>query len=295
MVNSKGRLAEAYTCVSPCTSKITDTGFSYTARGEPSDAHESTQHSLGYYHVAQSYWANGALNQLSGLSGSGLPIITYNVDGEGRRYSASSSSGQNPLVGTNYNVASLPTQVGLGSADSDAFTYDPNTDRMTKYQFDMNGQSVVGTLTWNSIGTLASLAVTDPFNSADAQTCTYIHDDLTRIASANCGSEWSQTFSYDAFGNLSKSGSMSFQPTYSTSTNRMTQIGGSTPTYDANGNVTNDFLHTYAWDAVGRPVTIDGVVVTYDALGRMVEQNKSGRISQIVYAPSGFKLAIMNG
>ncbi len=77
--------------------------------------------------------------------------------------------------------------------------------------------------------------------------------------------------------------------------NHMTQIGSSTPTYDANGNVTNDFLHVYAWDAASRPVTIDGVGVTYDALGRMVEQDKSGVYSQIVYAPSGFKLAIMSG
>jgi len=75
----------------------------------------------------------------------------------------------------------------------------------------------------------------------------------------------------------------------------MTQIGSSTPLYDANGNVTNDFLHTYAWDANGRPVTIDGVGATYDALGRMVEINKNGTYSEIVYAPSGAKLAIMNG
>jgi RHS repeat-associated protein len=75
----------------------------------------------------------------------------------------------------------------------------------------------------------------------------------------------------------------------------MTAIGSSTPTYDANGNVTNDFLHTYAWDANGRPVTIDGVAVTYDALGRMVEQNKSGTYSEVVYSPTGSKLAIMNG
>ena len=75
----------------------------------------------------------------------------------------------------------------------------------------------------------------------------------------------------------------------------MTQIGSSTPTYDANGNVTNDFLHSYAWDAAGRPVTIDGVGVTYDASGRMVEQNKSGTYSEIVYTPSGAKLALMSG
>ena len=75
----------------------------------------------------------------------------------------------------------------------------------------------------------------------------------------------------------------------------MTQIGSSTPTYDANGNVTNDFLHTYAWDANGRPVTADGVGLTYDALGRMAEQNRSGVYTEIVYSPAGAKLALMTG
>jgi RHS repeat-associated protein len=293
MANVKGRMAEAYTCVSPCTSKITDIGISYTALGQASDIYESMPHSNGYYHVTESFWANGVLKQLSNLVG--LPTFTYGVDGEGRVYSVSASSGQNPLMSTVYNVASLPTQVNLGSSDSDTYTFDQNSNRMTQYKFSVNGQSVVGTLTWNPIGTLENLVVTDPFYSGGNQNCSYAHDDLTRVASANCGTPWSQTFNYDAFGNLSKSGTSSFQPTYSYLTNRMTQIGSSTPSYDANGNVTNDFLHTYLWDAAGRPVSADGVLLTYDALGRMVEQNRSGVYTEIVYGPGGGKLALMSG
>ncbi|HXQ27062.1 MAG TPA: RHS repeat-associated core domain-containing protein [Candidatus Acidoferrales bacterium] len=293
MTNVKTRLAEAYTCYSPCSTKLTDEGFSYTARGESSDLYESTPHSGGYYHVNQTYWANGTTNQLSGLSG--LPTITYGVDGEGRVYSANASSGQNPLASTTYNVASLPTAVNLGSSDGDSFGYDSNTNRMTQYSFNVNSQSVVGSLTWNAVGTLGSLGITDPFNGSNAQTCSYGHDDLVRIASANCGSVWSQTFSYDAFGNINKSGNISFSASYSSSTNRMTSIGSSTPTYDSNGNVTNDFLHTYAWDADGHPVTIDSVNVTYDALGSVVEQNRSGAYTEIVYTPAGDKLALMTG
>jgi RHS repeat-associated protein len=293
MANAKTRVAEAYTCVSPCSTKITDLGFSYTVLGQPTDVYESTPHSAGYYHVTSIYYANGALNKLSNLVG--LPMITYGVDGEGRVNSASASSGQNPLSSTTYSTASLPTLVTLGSSDSDSYTYDPNSNRMTKYTFAVNGQSVVGSLTWNPIGTLETLGVTDPFYSGGNQTCNYAHDDVSRIASANCGSPWAQTFGYDAFGNISKSGTISFQPTYSYLTNRMTQIGSSTPTYDLNGNVLTDTAHTYAWDATGRPVTIDSVTLIYDALGRMVEQDKSGVYSEIAYAPAGGKLAIMSG
>jgi RHS repeat-associated protein len=300
MVDAKTRLAEAYTCFSPCSTNLTDEGFSYTARGEVSDIFESTPHSGPYYHVNSTYWANGASSQLNGINGTlpvlpGLPTTTYGVDGEGRIYSASASSGQNPLSSTTYNVASLPTAVNLGSSDSDSLTYDPNTDRLTKYTFSVNSQSVVGSLDWNPLGTLLSLAITDPFNSSDAQTCSYSHDDLARIASDNCGSVWSQTFTYDPFGNINKSGSSSFGATYSTSTNHMTMIGSSVPAYDTNGNVTNDFLNTYSWDANGRPVTADSVGLSYDALGRMVEQNRGGSYIEIVYAPSGAKLALMNG
>jgi len=293
MSNAKSRLAEAYTCVSPCSTKLTDIGMSYTVRGEPSDVYEKTPNSGGYYHVAEQYWANGAMKTLSGLSS--LPTFTFNPDGEGRVYQVSASSGQNPVTNAAFNTASLPTSVTFGSTDIDSYTYDPNTDRMTQYQFNVNGQSLKGVLTWNANATLQYLNITDALNSADTQSCTYVYDDLMRLQSANCGSVWSQTFSYDAFGNISKSGSMSFQPLYSSSTNRITSVGSFNPTYDANGNILTDPSHTYAWDSAGRPVTIDTVNMTYDALGRMVEQNRSGAYTQFVYGPHGGKFAIMSG
>ena len=190
-----------------------------------------------------------------------------------------------------------PTLNALDDFDlnSDSFTYDPNTGRMTQYKYKYTvgatPQSVVGNLTWNANGSLGKLAITDPFNSANTQTCTYGHDDLARIASGNCGSVWSQTFTYDAFGNITKSGSNQFQPGYNLATNRMS-TGAS---YDSNGDVLGDGLHSYAWDAETRPTTIDTVGVTYDALERMVEQSKGGVYTQIVYSPTGFQMELRNG
>jgi len=299
MQQAKSRLAEAYTATSVSGTKITDLGFSYTVRGELTNTFQSTQHqSANYYNqLAQTYWANGATNQLSGNI-AGLPTFTYGVDPEGRPQTASASSGQNPVTQTTFNTSSQVTQVTLGSGDSDAFTFDPNTGRMTNYQFNVNSQSVTSALTWNSNATLQQLAITDPFNSADSQTCNYVYDDITRLSSANCGSV-SGTYAYDAFGNLDKSGSFSFQALYTNATtgqntNRYISIPGATVSYDANGNVLSDGSHTYTWDAEGRPVTIDTVGLTYDALGRMAEQNRSGAYTQIVYAPTGQKLALMS-
>lgn len=304
---SLGRLAEAETdtCASPITTSsiVTDEWFSYTPRGEASDVYESTPHSGGYFHVSAQYWANGAIKQLASLVG--LPTITYIPDGEGRPYQVSASSGQNPVTSANYNLYSTPPQlqVTLGSGDSDVFTLDPNTFRMSKYQFNVGSQTVTGTLSWNANGSLSSLNIADPFNSANTQTCNYTADDLARISKVDCGAAWGQTFAFDPFGNVQKtkisgSGGTSFAPTYQSSpspTNRISLINGQAPTYDANGNSLNDTFHTYTWDAENRAVSIGTVNLTYDALGRMVEQSVGGTNSEVVYSPLSAKLALMNG
>jgi RHS repeat-associated protein len=72
-------------------------------------------------------------------------------------------------------------------------------------------------------------------------------------------------------------------------------LGSFTPGHDANENLTNGGVHTYCWDAEGHAATVDSVGLTYDAQGRMVEQNRGGSYTQIVYGPQGKKLALMNG
>ena len=229
--------------------------------------------------------------------GSNIPNWTYTPDGEGRVNTVHSSIGtqQNPVTATSYNGFSEPTAVTLGSADSDAFQYDANTGRMTQYKATINGSAVSGTLTWNANWTLGTLAITDNLNSADTQTCTYGYDSLARLSSDSCGSVWSQTFTYDAFGNISKSGSQSFGPTYSASTNRFTAIGSVTPTYDSNGNLTYDGFYNYTWDGEGNLATLGGNAETYDALDRRVEQYNGSAYTEIVYGPAGNKMALMSG
>ncbi len=184
MANVKGRLAEAFT--GPSSSKATDLGFSYNARGELIDVYQSTPHSgTPYYHITAAYWPNGALNTIQNLTS--LPIITYGLDGEGRPKTVSASTGTNPVSNTVYNTASQVTEVDFGSLDKDTFQYDSNTGRMTEYKFIVGTPNVTGDLTWNANGTLKTLAITDGLNSADTQICTYGYDDLARVASSVCG------------------------------------------------------------------------------------------------------------
>jgi RHS repeat-associated protein len=287
-----GRLAEAYTG-SP-TSKTTDIGFTYSPRGEVKSTWESTPHSGGFYQPTAAYWANGSLQN---LWISQIPDISYRVDGEGRMFTVSASSGQNPVTNASYNPASQATGVTFGSGDSDAFTFDPNTGRMKQYKYSVNGQAEIGNLGWNANGTLGTLGITDPINAGDTQNCTYGYDDLTRIGSANCGSVWGQTFAYDAFGNIDKAVTttgIAWQPTYNIK-NQYQSLPGFTPSYDADGNLLADSFHNYTWDAEGKVSAIDSIAFTYDALRRNVEQNRSGTYYQVVYSPLGAKLGMFIG
>jgi RHS repeat-associated protein len=292
LTNTLGRLIEAATdkCDNTGDAIITDEWFSYTPRGEISDKYQSSPNSAGYYHEILTYWASGATKQISGLPS--LPTFTYGVDGEGRLKSVTASTGQNPLSSASYNAASQPTNVNLGSGDSDVFTYDTNTNRMTKYQFNIGAQTFTGIPTWNSNGSFASLSITDPFYAPDTQNCAYSHDDLARISSANCGSAFSQTFSYDAFGNLKKSGTFSFQPAYNSATNRYSSIPGTTVSYDSAGNLLSDGTNTFAWDAFGKAINVRGHAVTHDAFGNMVEADYP---SEFFYSPDGAAYILFKG
>ncbi len=308
--NPKGRMVEAYTCpaTGSCSTKKTDLVFSYSPRGEVATAYESTPHSGGYYALAATYWPHGLLNTLSGLTG--LPTITYgassSVDGEGRVTKVTGGA-SNLISGVAYtntgNGDNIPvgviSSVTYGSGDYDSFGYDADTARLTQYVYTVGsaGTTVTGNLTWNHNASLAALNITDNWNSANTQNCTFSYDDLARSTGVGCSYNatqiWNQTFTFDPFGNITKTGNTSFQPGYVETTNRFQSLPGLS--YDSDGNLKNDSFHTYAWDAASKPLTVDSVSLTFDALGRMVEQARGSSYTEIVYSPSGGKLALMNG
>jgi RHS repeat-associated protein len=107
---------------------------------------------------------------------------------------------------------------------------------------------------------------------------------------------WEQQFTYDAFGNLTKSvptgaTGITWQPGYSSSTNRYT-LGGTS--YDANGNVLKDTFNTYTWDAEGKNLSSaydngggQTLSFTYDAFGRMVEASVNSTWRTYWYTQAG--------
>jgi hypothetical protein len=151
MALTVGRLAEAYTCTTctPSPTKLTDIGFSYSARGEITDVYESTPHSAGYNHVNTSYWAHGSVASLN-LVGSSLPTISYGgLDGEGRVTTVTAGTSTTLASGVTYTTSGTTEPIGsltamaYGSGDSDSFTYDTNTGRLTGYIFNMSSHSQI--------------------------------------------------------------------------------------------------------------------------------------------------------
>lgn len=313
MTGVKGRLAEAYTPTG--NGHLTDLGFSYDAMGNAAGVWQYSSNVNTWYHLSAGWFPNGALQTLSGLPG--LPTIQYSLEGEGRPATASDGILPNNLAAASYTLTS--TSVNLGSStggayDTDSFSFDANTGRMTQYQFNVNGAAMVsGTMNWNANGILASTSVTDNnlgYGTGNPEACSYAHDDLARLSSINCGSAWTQTFRLDAFGNITKAvgsgaAGTSFQPTYDSGTNRISASLSLVPSYTGDGNLISDPTATssqavYGWDAADHLVSdaSSAVSISYDALGRAVEVNggpQGAGWHAVVYGPAGGKLAIMNG
>ena len=102
-------------------------------------------------------------------------------------------------------------------------------------------------------------------------------------------------YTYDTAGNRTSltrtNGTASLLPntvasaTYDAA-NEQTQFAGATLTYDQNGNLTNDGVNTYVWDARNRLVSMSGGVTasfSYDPLGRRTSKTINSVASQFLY------------
>jgi RHS repeat-associated protein len=292
--NLAGRLVEAYT--GPSNAPETIDGFAYDADGRPTWSGESTPASGGWIPAEETYHKNGAV---ATLTAENVPVISYAVDGEGRVNGVTSSTSPATLVdsaGTSYTALGLAS-LAYGNSDGDAYQWD-NLGRMTQYQFTVNGQTDTGLVGWHKDGELKSLGIADNIAGAtdNGVSCAYTHDDLGRLLEANCGGADDEQFAWDPFGNHNTSaGPSQLVTSFAFTGNRIS--GGD---YDSNGNLLQDPLlsgTTNVFDAEGRPTSLWGASVVYDALGREVQAGVGGSWGpdETIYAPDGSRLGLMDG
>jgi YD repeat-containing protein len=135
------------------------------------------------------------------------------------------------------------------------------------------------------------LTKTNAFDSTKNETYTY--DGLNRLAGTNSSTNaYDQTWTLDGLGNIN---SVSTNGTPQNRThndeNQLTVIGGSTITYDDDGNVTtDDHGNTLVYDAWNRLVMVeDGNIIkayTYDGMGRRVTETDGDSTTDLYYAGS---------
>jgi hypothetical protein len=312
LANQYGRMVEAATDSCSAGTLITDEWFAYNVDGTVADMWELSPHSTQYYHSHATFFENGAVQTVQ-LASPALYTMTFGLEGEGRLNSVVDSTHSQTIVNSaTYYPASNPAGATVFGTDGDSFTRDTNTGNVTEYKYTINGANYTGDLTWNSNQTLRKLVTTDGFNSGGTQTCYFNpsdavstgYNDFEQLVGFDCGgTNWGQTFSYDAFENMTKAfitgrTGTSWNPGYSATTNHY-NIG----TYDSNGNVTGDGNFTYGWNefsklkwaaSSGTPTCgTSGSCITYDALGRIVETSNGSTWTERFYTQAGW--ASMSG
>ncbi len=146
-------------------------------------------------------------------------------------------------------------------------------------------------------GNVQSQTITAPGLSL---TQTYGYDWLNRLTGMNETSGWSETFSYDPYGNRtggsSSSPYMPLQiPTINAQTNK---ISAANHSYDPVGNLTqglgaDGLVKTYTYDAENRLATFNGSAASYsyDGDGRRVKKVVGSATTVLVYDAHGQMVA----
>lgn len=250
--------------------------------------------------------------------------MNINRDSVGRVSSLTDQNSAYYVSAIAYNTADLVTGLTLGNGVAESYGYDANRLQLTSHTATKSGgpQSGLMNLTYSyqalagqmGSGTTAGnagqlMSVSGTIN-ATTESAAYSYDDLGRLVTANQasnGSSAQRRFSYDRWGNRTAvwdavsggnqiqtiTNQLVFFPGYgSAATNRISSVtSGSTLnyTYDAAGNVTNDGVHSYQYDAENRIANVDGGVTAqyaYDQHNRKYKKTVGSTVTHYVWEGS---------
>jgi RHS repeat-associated protein len=188
------------------------------------------------------------------------------------------------LSGLHYNAYVAATQDALGNGVNETVGFDTR-GRLTAISALKNATTVYslkGPASGNTqIQYAADDNITGTIDSANG-TWNYGFDPLNRISTAGA-----LTFDIDRTANRWHQNPTGAQISFDPATNRI--ASGNGVTYDAAGNITNDGMHSFTYDAEGRIVSADAgsIASTYDAFGRRVRKVVSGSAKDYVYDTAG--------
>ncbi|MHB1702394.1 MAG: RHS repeat-associated core domain-containing protein [Acidobacteriaceae bacterium] len=129
--------------------------------------------------------------------------------------------------------------------------------------------------------------ITNGMDGTRSQSFTY--DNMNRVATAQAGTSWGNTYVYDNWSNLLQKNPLAGAgqgETLQATANVNNQLVGAGMTYDAAGEVTVDNMgNHWSYDAEGRALTVNGETYAYDGDGNRVM--KTGGSNARIYWPLG--------
>lgn len=233
---------------------------------------------------------------------------TFTYDAVGRLIRASDTASDAGTIDFAYDVLDRLIQETTGQGTVN-YSYDvlgrrtqmtANGQQPVTYQYDAASR-----LTRVAQGSLFAALGHDPANRRTAlsysngTTTSYAYDLASRLTNIThngpSGLIESLTYTYDAGGNRTSltraNGTATVVPqavasaSYDVANEQIT-FAGVTLTYDQNGNLTNDGVNTYQWDARNRVIGLSSGATasfSYDALGRRIRKAIGGEAAQFAY------------
>jgi RHS repeat-associated protein len=287
LTNTIGRLSSEYT--GPSTAVGSKSILSYDAPGwTVQDIQCTPQNCANGTYLTFNYGYDGVGDVTS--SGNGIIFtyaLTYSVaprlTGISTNWFSPTVSGGTVISNLQYNGFDEPLSASLNdSIIAETWSYDARgrlkSDAALAYSDTLYSLT---NLTYS--GNSNVLTATDSVNGTWSN---YTYDDFNRLISSTCSAACPQgnsniafSYTYDRYGNRWQqtltAGTGSWpQPSYSfDANNRISTSDGIT--FDAAGNIINDSIHTYTYDAENRIVQVDAgstAVYAYDAEGRRVSK-----------------------
>jgi RHS repeat-associated protein len=204
------------------------------------------------------------------------PTYTYAFDSMYRPTGLKDQNNNTVVNNVSYNAANQ-----LSTFNTETRTYN-NLNQMT--QLTITGSQPLN-ISYNFTAGQNNGKITSQTDNLSVETVTYQYDSLNRLLSASSSQSWSETYGFDAFGNLlSKTptgGAPALsQSVYPASNQIMEQ------TYDSNGNQISSPLGSLTYDAENRIATGPvGVQYAYDSRNKRIWRGtlSGGTLSQQVY------------
>jgi RHS repeat-associated protein len=234
---------------------------------------------------------NAAGQRIQSVDQSGF-TVNYTYDALGRLSELTDGSGDLIVQYTYNNIGELTEKLN-GNSTSTTYAYDAAGDLTQEVNFAPGGVSINSsfTYTYNVLGEMTSMT------DASGNVTTYGYDPTGQLTQVNLPGGQSITYVYNGAGDRTEVINDGGPTAYSSnSDNEITQVGSTTYTYDANGNlhtVTDaSGTTTYTYNDLNQLLSItasDGTVTTfqYSPLGFLIGQTVNGTQTNYLVDPTG--------